>query len=708
MKRNSIITKIAQIVAIALFSVNVADVRAADAKIVIGYLPLIGQSGNAEGKVVWDDLTAANADQYAVIAMVHAVWDGGGGYYVKPYANNYLNAVDAGGNFSILITTGGIDADVDEVIFYFVERAKISDADVASPAAMTSKYIVTETVYRSSWVNSPPPLSSNIAPGFVPAGTEITLSCAEGDVIRYTLDGSDPVTSSTARTYGNNVFIVPADGALLIKATVKSSDLFTPVSSLAWLPQEPLNTPFWGLNVSLALNGEPFGYPLTEAATRERMLPVTRLTKWIRTFSTTFNGHEYVNQIAKESGLRTMIGVYITNDAVNNDAEIEGLRKILLTGPAPDLIAVGNETSLLGISPETLASCIDAVRELVLNSGFVIPIGTADIANISWNRSILEKLDFIGVNIYCGTWDNVSEDQMLDATKQTFANTVSAFPSKLVLLTEAGTPYSGGSYSVDGGTQTPSENKAANYLCGFLDWVQADRVPSFYFEAYDEPVKSQNDRHPVEQYFGVMDGNLEIHSFYRDCIAEHTPFVAVTGITGVPASAMAGTPLALTGNVVPENATCQTIAWSVESAGTAGATISGGNTLHSAAAGTVVVRATIAGGIAAATDYTQDFTITVSENSPPTGAAEQPAPDLKIFPNPFTDVVRITGVDAVGSGHALPLRVINAAGASVHTQILTKPDETIRLEHLPAGIYFFRVESDRQITTVKAIKRNFE
>jgi exo-beta-1,3-glucanase (GH17 family) len=626
---------------------------------------------------------------------------------VKPYANNYLNAIDACGNFSILITTGGIDADVDEVIFYFVERAKISDADVASPAAMSGKYMATATVYRSSWENSPP-LTSNIPPGFVPAGTEITLSCAEGDVIRYTLDGSDPVTSLTAQIYGNSVFTVPADGALLVKATVGDLHSCTSVFSLTWLPQEPLNTPFWGLNVSLALNGEPFDYPLTEEATRERMAPVAPLTKWIRTFSTMFNGHEYINQIAKESGLRTMIGVRVTDDAEKNETELEGLQKILQDGPAPDLIAVGNETNQWGISPETLASCIDAVRELVLNSGFVIPVGTVDIANISWNRSILEKLDFIGVNIYCGTWDNVSESQMLEATKQTFANTVSAFPSKLVLLTEAGTPYSGGSYSVDGGTQTPSENKAANYLCGFLDWVQADRVPSFYFEAYDEPVKSQNDRHPVEQYLGVMDGNLQIHSFYRDCITEHTPFIAVTGITGVHETATAGTPLALTGNVIPENATCQTIAWSVESAGTAGATISDGNTLHSAAAGTVVVRATIAGGIAAATDYTQDFTITVTENSPPTGAAEQPAPDLKIFPNPFTDVVRITGVDAVGSGHALTLRVINAAGASVHTQILTNPGETIRLEHLPAGIYFFRVESDRQVTTVKAIKRNFE
>ncbi|MCL2308457.1 MAG: hypothetical protein FWC38_09630, partial [Proteobacteria bacterium] len=69
-------------------------------------------------------------------------------------------------------------------------------------------------------------------------------------------------------------------------------------------------------------------------------------------------------------------------------------------------------------------------------------------------------------------------------------------------------------------------------------------------------------------------------------------FVAVTNITGVPTTATAGTPLALSGTVVPNNATNQTIAWSVQNAGTTGATIVG-NTLNTTAAGTVTVAATI-------------------------------------------------------------------------------------------------------------------
>jgi hypothetical protein len=91
-------------------------------------------------------------------------------------------------------------------------------------------------------------------------------------------------------------------------------------------------------------------------------------------------------------------------------------------------------------------------------------------------------------------------------------------------------------------------------------------------------------------------------------------YVPVTGITGVPTAATAGTPITLSGTVAPSNATNQTIVWSVKSAGQAGATISG-NTLNTAAAGTVTVTATITNGLTPTSNYAQDFNITVSTPS---------------------------------------------------------------------------------------------
>jgi len=88
-------------------------------------------------------------------------------------------------------------------------------------------------------------------------------------------------------------------------------------------------------------------------------------------------------------------------------------------------------------------------------------------------------------------------------------------------------------------------------------------------------------------------------------------FVAVTDISGVPDTATAGMPLTLIGTVVPNNATNQTVTWSVYNAGDTGASISG-DILSTTAAGVAVVRATVTNGLTASSDYTQDFNITVN------------------------------------------------------------------------------------------------
>lgn len=126
-------------------------------------------------------------------------------------------------------------------------------------------------------------------------------------------------------------------------------------------------------------------------------------------------------------------------------------------------------------------------------------------------------------------------------------------------------------------------------------------------------------------------------------IATSIDFVAVTGITGVPTTANAGTPLALTGTVAPSNATNKTIVWSVTNAGTTGASING-NTLNTTADGTVIVRATIVNGETATTNYTQDFTIAV--NSTATNIAEIEADNsILVYPNPVKDELWIVNYE---------------------------------------------------------------
>ena len=177
-------------------------------------------------------------------------------------------------------------------------------------------------------------------------------------------------------------------------------------------------------------------------------------------------------------------------------------------------------------------------------------------------------------------------------------------------------------------------------------------------------------------------------------------FVAVTDITGVPATVNAKTPLTLTATVTPSTATNKTIVWTVKSAGSTGATITGGNVLNTTSGGTATVTATIANGATPSTAFAKDFAIEVT---PITGIPELTADGASVYPNPFDDAVRISM--GAATWRTATLHVTNAAGVTVHTQTVASPDELIRLGHLPAGVYFFRVDIDGRVMLIKAVKQ---
>ena len=91
-------------------------------------------------------------------------------------------------------------------------------------------------------------------------------------------------------------------------------------------------------------------------------------------------------------------------------------------------------------------------------------------------------------------------------------------------------------------------------------------------------------------------------------------FVPVTDITLSFTTATATEPFELIGIVIPSNATNQTITWSVQNAGTTGATIApGSNILNTTASGTAIVQATVVNGVSPTSDFTKPFTITVNK-----------------------------------------------------------------------------------------------
>jgi len=89
------------------------------------------------------------------------------------------------------------------------------------------------------------------------------------------------------------------------------------------------------------------------------------------------------------------------------------------------------------------------------------------------------------------------------------------------------------------------------------------------------------------------------------------------------------------------------------------------------------------------TDYTE---VIGTENQ------EDPFPDLKIYPNPFSGTLHLEGAEGC------TLQVTTEDGVIVHTQKLINPVETILLENFRSGVYFFCVKNGKQMKTIKGVK----
>ena len=184
-----------------------------------------------------------------------------------------------------------------------------------------------------------------------------------------------------------------------------------------------------------------------------------------------------------------------------------------------------------------------------------------------------------------------------------------------------------------------------------------------------------------------------------------TPINPVTNITGVPTTTIVGVPLTLTGTVVPDDATNQTIVWSVNLPDTTGAIIVETDnylSLHTTAAGMVTLTATIMDGIAAGENYTKDFSIIIE----PLGIEKRTISDIQIYPNPTTGELRILNYE---------LGIINYELFDIHGKKFNSKfnpelnsgqnsEFIINIAHLPAGIYFIKIKTETGIITQKIIK----
>lgn len=255
-----------------------------------------------------------------------------------------------------------------------------------------------------------------------------------------------------------------------------------------------------GFCFSLYEDGQKPGDIISEAQVRRRMEILKPHTKWIRSFSCT-EGNEFIPKVAKEYGIKTLVGAWLGNDPEINRREVEGLINLAKEGLV-DIAAVGNEVMYRkDLSEDELLDYIREVKKAIPH----IPAGYVDAYYEFTHRpAITEICDLILCNCY-PFWEGCPFENSLEYMKQMYYQAKSAANGKEVIITETGWPSKGENLR----GAVPSEKSARDYFINTQLWSANENIPVFYFSSFDESWKVGAEG-TVGAYWGIWDKNEQL------------------------------------------------------------------------------------------------------------------------------------------------------------------------------------------------------
>ncbi|MFP8488097.1 glycosyl hydrolase family 17 protein [Gracilimonas sp. Q87] len=270
-----------------------------------------------------------------------------------------------------------------------------------------------------------------------------------------------------------------------------------PDVDLQHLFREVLNDKVHGLCFSLYEEGQGPGDQISEAQIRKRIEVLAPHTEWIRSFSCT-EGNQIIPVVAKEYGLKTLVGAWLSSDKEKNEEEIKNLIKLARDGYV-DIAAVGNEVLYRDDLSETeLLDYMKDVKEELTD----IPVGYVDAYyEFTQRPALVENSDVILCNCY-PYWEGTSFEHSFQHMRQMYHQAKNVAQGKEIIITETGWPSKGEPL----GDAIPSEENALKYFINTNLWAQDEDVAVFYFSSFDESWKKSNEGE-VGAYWGIWDHN---------------------------------------------------------------------------------------------------------------------------------------------------------------------------------------------------------
>ena len=230
-----------------------------------------------------------------------------------------------------------------------------------------------------------------------------------------------------------------------------------------------------GIGFSAYEEGQEPGDELSLEQVQRRMSILKPSIEWVRSFSC-LQGNELIPVVAREMGIKTLVGAWLSDDLEKNEQEIEGLIKLAKDGYV-DIAAVGNEVLYRkDLTEEQLLGYIQRVKEALPE----IPVGYVDAYYEFEDRPVITEIcDVILANCY-PFWEGCAIEYSLLYMKDMYRRTQKAANGKKVIITETGWPNQGEKFY---GAE-PSQENALRYFLNTQHWAHTDNIDIFYFSSF--------------------------------------------------------------------------------------------------------------------------------------------------------------------------------------------------------------------------------
>lgn len=114
---------------------------------------------------------------------------------------------------------------------------------------------------------------------------------------------------------------------------------------------------------------------------------------------------------------------------------------------------------------------------------------------------VASEVDFISIHTY-PVWEYKKIHEALEYTKQNYYSIVEKYPTKKVVITEAGWATRSNGRGIE--PDNVSEELQKIYYQDLMNWTNQEEILTFVFEAFDEPWKGSDEPSEPEKHWGLF------------------------------------------------------------------------------------------------------------------------------------------------------------------------------------------------------------